>query len=493
MGLESKKEIVEYCIQKKILITPALLSSVSSVAEVVEWLRNRSGQQPSTLASAVPPSHSSKNTLPPTGSYELVMNYTSPPKKRSVQDFVTYFRSRASQMEKFLSQRQELSGVTSISRALQKVAREKTVIIGLVFETQVTKNDHFIFTLEDVTGTIKCFVGKDSPLRQEMNDLVLDEMVGVVGTSSGAGLFYVESVVHPDIPIVPQREECPDDVCGVVLSDIHVGSSGFLEDKFLSFLRWIRGEEGTPEQKEIAGKVRYLFIAGDTVDGMGVYPGQERNSTMHNINDQYEKLSKLLREIPSSILIFFSLGDHDAGRLSEPQPPLLSQFRKFFDGMNNVVFVSNPSIIKVHKTGAFSGVNVLIYHGHSFFYYMENIQSMKNSGKALHERADLAKKYFLQRRHLAPVYGSTLSAIDAVDALVLENVPDIFISGHVHRPSVQSYRGTLLISGSCWQAQSEFEIKVGQKPEPCIVPIIHLKSRTVTMLDFTEGAIHGDV
>ncbi len=41
-----------------------------------------------------------------------------------------------------------------------------------------------------------------------------------------------------------------------------------------------------------------------------------------------------------------------------------------------------------------------------------------------------------------------------------------------------------MISGSCWQAKTDFQEKLGHEPEPGRVPIVNLKTRAVKILDF---------
>jgi len=65
-------------------------------------------------------------------------------------------------------------------------------------------------------------------------------------------------------------------------------------------------------------------------------------------------------------------------------------------------------------------------------------------------------------------------------------VPDIFVSGHMHKASVGAYRGVMLISASCWQDKTDFQEKVGVEPEPCRVPLINLQTREVRMLRFEK-------
>jgi DNA polymerase II small subunit/DNA polymerase delta subunit B len=41
------------------------------------------------------------------------------------------------------------------------------------------------------------------------------------------------------------------------------------------------------------------------------------------------------------------------------------------------------------------------------------------------------------------------------------------------------------MTGSCWQARTDFEEKVGNIPDPCKVPIFNVKTHELKVLDFS--------
>jgi len=51
----------------------------------------------------------------------------------------------------------------------------------------------------------------------------------------------------------------------------------FLPREFEKFVSWLRGEVGDEKQKDIARKTKYIIVLGDIVDGVGIYPEQEKN------------------------------------------------------------------------------------------------------------------------------------------------------------------------------------------------------------------------
>jgi DNA polymerase II small subunit len=381
-----------------------------------------------------------------------------------------------------LRNRQELANTASISRIKQKRGRENIAIIGLVQDKQLTKNNNIILKLEDPSGAINVLVSKSKPELMELaKEITLDEIIGVAG-ANGSNIVFSNKILLPEIPD-KEMKTCPEESCAVFLSDLHVGSKNFLPKEFEHFLSWINGETGKAEQMELAAKTKYLFIAGDLVDGVGVYPEQDAELEVKDIYEQYRLCAEFLKRMPRRIKIVVCPGNHDATRISEPQPPLPEEFAKPVLQLPNVVAVSNPALIKIGCKNGFEGLDVLLYHGYSFDYYVANVDSIRRQGG--YDKADLVMKFLLQRRHLAPSHSSTLYIPDPVrDFLVIERVPDLFVTGHIHKTAVSNYKNTTLICGSCWQSRTLFQEKVGHHPEPARVPIVNLKTRQIKILKF---------
>lgn len=96
-----------------------------------------------------------------------------------------------------------------------------------------------------------------------------------------------------------------------------------------------------------------------------------------------------------------------------------------------------------------------------------------------------AMKEMLKRRHMAPIYGGrTPLAPEKEDFLVIDEVPDIFITGHVHGAGIGEYRGVRLICASTWQDQTPFQKMHNFNPDPAKLPIVHLGTGETRMLDF---------
>jgi len=353
----------------------------------------------------------------------------------------------------------------------------------LIEEIALSKNGNLMVTLEDPTGKIKLMVSKNKKdLWDAAKDLVNDEVVGVSGMS-GDKIIFADNIVWPEVPSDHGLKKGEIEEYVIFLSDIHVGSTLFLKEEFGRFISWIRGEAGSDAQKELAAKVKYIIIAGDLVDGIGIYPSQEAELEIKDIKKQYEEFARLIKQIPIEKHIVMCPGNHDVVHLAEPQTAFYKDYSAALFEMPNVTLVSNPAMVNIGKTETFSGFDVLLYHGYSFDYYVSNVESIRNQGG--YHRADLLMKFLLKRRHLAPSFKSTpYFPAHHDDPLLITKIPDFFVTGHIHYSKVANYKGITLLSGSCWQGKTSFQEKMGHEPEPARVPLVNLKTREVKVLKF---------
>ncbi|MBI2106802.1 metallophosphoesterase [Candidatus Woesearchaeota archaeon] len=414
----------------------------------------------------------------------VVKNYTEKNKKKEVMDFVNYYRARYNAIKNILINRQELQNAVSINRILQRTEKDFVALIGIVKEKKISKNGNIILVLEDLTGTISVVINKN---KQEFfslsQDILLDEIIGVSGVNSDKVVFANE-IILPEIPINNELKKSDVEEYVVFTSDLHVGSKMFFETNFLKFISWINGEYGSDEHKTLAKKVKYLFIGGDLVEGVGIYPGQEGDLVIKDVYEQYSKLTDYISKIRKDLPIIVIGGNHDALRLSEPQPPIDPKMAPSLYELKNITFVTNPSVVNIGSTELFSGFNVLLYHGGSFPYLSENVDSIRRNGRL--NRPDLIMKYLLQRRHLSVSHTSTLYVPGDEDFLVIDKVPDFFISGHIHKTILNSYRNVTLAACGCWTGQTDDQARRGIVPDPNRIILVNLQTREPKILNFEE-------
>ncbi len=414
---------------------------------------------------------------------KIITSYKDEPKKRSINDFISYYNKRYQQIKKMLLNRMELSGAISINKISTRNDNEPIALVVIISEKTITKNNNLVIKAEDPTGEITIIINKNRPETMELaKTLVLDEIIGVIGTVKNKTL-YANTLFLPDIPLSKELKKAPIEEYALFISDIHVGSNFFLGEQFNKFINFLNGNIVNNQYKELVPKIKYVFMMGDLVDGVGIYPGQEKELKITDIYEQYTEFSRLISKISKNISLIICPGNHDAVRLCEPQPPLTKVIAKALYEFENVFLVSNPAMVNIAATATFPGLDVLLYHGYSFDYYISNIDEIRNNGG--YDRADLIMKFLLQKRHLAPTHASTLFIPEIEhDPLVISKIPDIFCTGHIHKVSASNYRNITLVSGSCWQDTTKFQEKMGHHPEPCRVPMINLQTREVRILKF---------
>jgi DNA polymerase II small subunit len=380
------------------------------------------------------------------------------------QDFIKYVRDRYSKLREILAHRLNARPIESIGA---NTAAREVSLIGMIMDIRTTNKGNRVVELEDPSGMATVIFQKDSPVYDQSLQLIPDEVVGVTGVSDGGGRVFAKTVTWPDLLNQSQPLE-PGNGGVVLLSDLHVGSKFFMEEAWERFISWICGDDSSG----LATQVKYLMIAGDLVDGIGVYPGQEDDLAIKDIYEQYRAAAEYLSQIPSGIEIVISPGNHDIVRQAEPQPALPEEIQAYFS--KKIKFVGNPAWVSL------GGPTVLAYHGRSIDDLVLRIPgiSYKEPEKAMIE--------MLRRRHLCPMYGSRVSiAPEEEDYSVISKPPAILHCGHVHMVGITRYKGVTLINSGTWQSQTEFQRKMNIQPTPAIVPHVDLATMKVRKLLFS--------
>lgn len=428
------------------------------------------------------------------GKIEVLQNITGKSSSEgTVEDFIDLFEDRYDKLSSYVRSRENFQSYTPMENIVRHEGDEVN-LVGLVNSKRKTrKNDAWIVEMEDPTGKAVIYV-KDSQRNEEVIEdvkrVVTDELIGVraqvpddLKSGNRNPLVWGNEIFYPDIPISKARQSSTEEQSeveasgyAVLISDLHVGSSEFLRGAFKKFINWINGSAGNEKQKEMAEQVKYLLIAGDLVDGIGVYPGQQEELDIENIQEQYEKVAELLSKIPDDIVIIAAPGNHDAVRLAEPQPALYTEVASPLREID-VKLVGNPALLSIE------GVKFLMYHGMGF-------DDLISADPGLdRESVSRPMKEIMKRRHLAPIYGDPMGgrtpiAPEEKDYLVVDDVPDVFHCGHLHKYGCDEYRGVLMVNSATFQAQTSFMKRQGVDPTPGHVPIVNLETKEARAINF---------
>ncbi|MEK6820176.1 MAG: metallophosphoesterase, partial [Nanoarchaeota archaeon] len=367
-------------------------------------------------------------------------------KKLEVGDFVRYFKSRYSEMKILLQERKELEGLVSINKLSEQ--RQSLSIVAMVYAKRVTKPKNILFEVEDLTGRATVLVTRNKgDIYEKAKEVLVDDIIGIKGFGDRE-IIFANNIIYPDA-FLDEKSRLDRDERAAFISDIHIGSTNFLEKNFLHFINWLNGGVGNERQREEAKKVKYLLITGDCVDGVGIFPGQEELLVIKDVRQQYEKLAEYLDKIRKDIRIIICPGQHDAVRVAEPQPAITKEYASPLYDLKNVVLVSNPTMVEIINNGK-RGIKILMYHGASMSHYVNEIESLR-LGKA-HDNPSKVVREMLKRRHLASMHSAvTYIPTEKYDSLMIREVPDIINTADFHKPDVDTYNNILIICSSCWQ------------------------------------------
>lgn len=381
-----------------------------------------------------------------------------------IDGFNKLFLSRFTKLKKIIFNRPEARAIKSISSIIGTKSDHDLYVCGLVFEKNSTRNLSKL-KIDDFTGMLEILVF-DNGLQKLADELLTDQFVMIKIRLGKNGGFIAKDIVVPDISDhIPNRSKT--DAYAVFLSDLHVGSKYFMEKEFQRFISWISSPD------PIARKIRFLLIAGDVIDGVGIYPNQDKELNHLTIEDQLKKLEAVLVKIPKNIKVFVIPGNHDPGRRAMPQPAFPEKYNVALNNYKNFFFVGNPAMISLN------GVKVLMFHGQS----IDDV--VKTTPGVSYNQPTLVMKRLLKSRHLSPVYGGQMPIAPEVDdMMVIDEVPDIFHVGHVHVVGFDMYRGVLLLNSGTWQSQTPFQASVGMSPTPGLAVLVNLKTFKVYYKDF---------
>ena len=381
------------------------------------------------------------------------------------KQFVRTFRDRYERLSTQLRGRVNHRPATAIQGM---AGGTDAAMIGLVNDIRSTASGHWLVELEDTTGTFPCLVMKDKSIADAVDELLLDECIAVEGTlSDDAGIMFVDAIHFPDVPRTYTPSTADRHVQAALISDVHVGSQEFHAEAWEQFADWLHTEE--------ASNVEYLLIAGDMVEGVGVYPDQDEELDIIDIYEQYETFNEHLKSVPGDLDIVMIPGNHDAVRLAEPQPGFDEQLREIMSA-HDARISGNPSTVTIE------GVSILLYHGVS----LDEVIAELPDEKASYDNPHRAMYQLLKKRHVAPQYGGHMRlAPEERDYLVMDEVPDVFHTGHVHKLGWGKYHNVLAVNSGCWQKQTAFQKSVNIDPDVGFAPILDLDTLDMTVRKFS--------
>lgn len=382
------------------------------------------------------------------------------------------FRSRFERLDAILKRRVDVRDAISIAQALKQPAKTKLKITGIITEKH-TRGPRLFIELEDATASITAMATETEIVKKGL-ELQEDQVVAVDAVKYTEDLLVANDWIWPDVPQNTPRRS-PDPLYAALLADVHVGSKYFRRDLFQRFIDWTNQTVGPQQSRDAAAKLKYVIVAGDIVDGVGIYPEQLEELTIPDIRQQYREAYELVRQLPTYIEVVVTPGNHDATRHSMPQLPIPEEYAKELHSDQRVHMLPSPTRLNLN------GVELLAEHGKG----MDDILSSTPGYEFKHPIK--AMELLFRCRHLAPRYGqSTPIAPEATDRLIISEVPDVALMGHVHILETKRYRGVTLLSAGSWQEQTPFQSRMQIQPTVGVATLLDLQTHQTLDLDLSR-------
>ncbi len=408
---------------------------------------------------------------------EILHGYEYTSKASSLTDFREYLRSRYERLSRRIKSRLGIPNIPTIATInSQVIPGEKPwqiYVVGIIYSKKIHES-YITIELEDPTSYLKATAIKSRKphVYNQLLRIPLDSVIGIKATMTKDRRVYIDEVYLPSIKPGDRRPPLDRDIYVALISDIHVGSRKFNEELFNQFIDLLRGEVDNYDLKEIIRNTYYLSIAGDIVDGVGVYPGQEKDLEIENLWDQYDTAYRMLKRLPSKIRVIMIPGNHDASRNSLPQPPIFKKFASKFYDDKRFYMLGNPANIRLH------GENIVIYHG-------DYVQDILSSTPGL-DMDDIsgASRILVDTGHLASnITLNTKVFPDKVDRLVLPKETRIIHYGHTHKFNISKANDVLIFNTGTFQEQTNYQKMLKIEPDLGKIPFLNLRTLKVTVID----------
>jgi DNA polymerase II small subunit len=471
------QEIIKYAKENNLILTEDSLKYLSkhNYKEIINLLKEKdllfvSGQDILNLKYEQKEKETYSKNFQILDKYDITgKNYS----QGSIDDFHKLFLDKYAKISKIIKIRPNFEH-TTIESTKNLVKGKQVDIIGMVYDKRISKNGNLVLTIDDPTGQIKLVImNKDENEFSKYKEILQDNVLGFKAAVLSKDMLIVNEVIYPDIPFKKRNNQLKDDIYMAIIGDLHIGSKKFKEKEFVKFIEWLNGNyEG---EKEFVKKIKYLIIAGDMVDGIGVYPTQFNELAITDILKQYELFEEYILKIKIDLDIFIISGNHDAVRLSDPQPAIAPLYLPRLYEKENIHIMGSPSWVVIE------GFKTLLYHGASLHGIYTEIKNAKM------DKPDTAMLEVLKRRDLMPQFGhrQTFVPIEK-NLMVIEEVPDIFITADIHHLAYSKYKHVHMIVSACWQDITDYQKELGHVPTVSKVLLFNLKTEKLIIKDFLE-------
>ncbi len=356
------------------------------------------------------------------------------------------------------------------------------ILIGMIRDTQVLHTNRFVIQLEDhLSGrTTKCVMVKDSSSFPEYRRIVRDSVIGVAGVlpknfnEGELTAFWGKDIIRPSFK-KHQFSSSETSTKVLCISDIHLGSKRFSGRLFSRLIAYLNERVSIPDIPFSPTEISSIIIAGDLVEGTGLVTKETSDLITDSFEEQYEQLIELLKEIPERITIFTIPGEHDASHLAIPQPAIDKKIGKALYSLPNIKNHGNPLRLTIN------GMKFLIFHAQSCDSIFYGLLKIKRTSPIQ------GFKELLEYRHLSPEFGSfTAYAPYSRDYLVINEIPDVLVTGHFHQAENETYKGVRIATCGTFKKGLKNGEKSSDNVSVGVFPVVDTGTGEITMIDLKK-------
>lgn len=385
--------------------------------------------------------------------------------------------------EKFI-EKYGFEKIISINKLNSKNEKKEVEIICMISSISETKNKHKVFNGNDLTGEIKVLINNNNSKLKNISEKICEEDVVYIKGKLGNKIIFLEELKYLNYSRKKEKNKIDKNL--IFISDLHIGSSCFCEEKFIKFVNWVntqkfenkKEDNGQNKNKEESKNNNpIIFVLGDIVDGVGVYKSQEKEQKIKSLKHQYEKAAELFSKINKEIKIIIIPGEHDNFNFFEPQNILNSSECKDLISLENVIVLPNPSFLKIKQEN--SNLKILLYHGNSFDYFLQKHTQNNEADKS----AEFFIETILEKRYLG---NSKLSSYNPcmLQNKIIKQIPDIFATGHIHAPNISKNKNVLFLNPGTFQDKKKILKKENEKTTNCTAVFYNTKTEKIKILKF---------
>lgn len=404
--------------------------------------------------------------------------------KPNVETFRQLFLNRYKKLSEILKNNiQEQETILKQNLSSTEIPEDKNgILIGMVQDTRVLHTNKFVIQLENPDSEVltRCVMVQDSKNFPEYRNILRDSVIGIKGVlpkkyhGGNVTAFWGKDIIRPSFNPI-KFNSTTESYKILFIADTHFGSKNFIRSIFAKLIQFLSLKSLTTQYEKIASEISTVMILGDLIEGVGLFPDQKDEIQFHSLQSQYEGLSMLLKEIPKNIEIIIIPGEHDATHVPNPQPAIDKQIGKELLKLPNLKSHGNPLWLTIEEMTilAFHGqVNDILFEKHFHFDPLKPIIGIKQ---------------LLEYRHLYPEYG-TFNPITPYkkDYLIIDEVPDVIVSGHFHQAHFEEYKGVKILTCGSFQREHNKKNKNIINESLGKFPMLDTQTGQVEMIDLKK-------